>query len=115
MFVIERSVLPPRSRPRTSDVPASDGGAVPGTIARTPPVPATFLERAAGGAFELFPRRHFAGAGAVTQATLPGSVLADLLPGRPESGDPDSRGAWRATAPLPPVTPPQAPRLRRSA
>ncbi len=119
MFLIERSVLPPRSRPRTSaqagDTPASNGPAVPGTSVRTPPVPATFLERAAGGAFELFPRRHFAGAGAVTQAALPGSVLADLLPGRPESGDPESAGAWRATAPLPPVTPPQAPRLRRSA
>ncbi len=114
MFLIERSVLPPRSCPRTSaqagDTPASNGPAFPGTSVRTPPVPATFLERAAGGAFELFPRRHFAGAGAVTQAALPGSVLADLLPGDAESG-----GAWRATAPLPPVTPPQVPRLRRSA
>ena len=111
MFLIERSVLPPRSRPRTSDAPASDGGAVPGISARTPPVPATFLERAAGGAFELFPRRHFGGAGAVIQAALPNPLLASLLPERVERPAP---------AQLPPLRRPDsiaepAPRRRRSA
>lgn len=109
MFLIERSVLPPRSRPRTSDTPAGDGPAVPGTAARTPPVPAAFLERAAGGAFELFPRRHFAGAGAVIQAALPNPLLASLLPERVERPAP---------AQLPPVRRPAAepaPRRRRSA
>ncbi len=135
MFLIERSVLPPRSCPRTSDASASDGPAIPGTSipgtavpgtavpgisARTPPVPATFLERAAGGAFELLPRRHFAGAGAVIQAALSGPLLPDpllagLTRGRPEGSPESGEAVWRAMAPLPPVTPPQAPRLRRSA
>ncbi len=113
MFSIERSVLPPRSCPRTEDRSAAESGAVPGTTARTPPVPATFLERAAGGAFELFPRRQFSGAGDVVRAALPAPLMAGLL-----SGPVGTDRSFRATAPLPPVPAlslPTPARLRRRA
>lgn len=104
MFLIERSVLPPRSRPQ-----ALEGQALAGTAARTPPVPATFLEPAAGGAFELFPRRQFAGSGNLVQASLPNPLMATLL-ARPGASD----QAIPTDAPASQVAPP-ASRLRRSA
>lgn len=124
MFLIERSVVAPRSRPRTMDGQAADQPAAalagPGDFARMPPalmapalmapVPATFLEPAAGGAFELFPRRQFHGPGDLVQGSLPNPLMASLLP-CPER-------PFRATAPLPPLPAlplPAAPRLRRRA
>lgn len=81
--------------------------------ARTPPVPATFLEPAAGGAFELFARRRFPGSGDLVGTSLaacgPSPLATALIP---------AAAPVRMTADLPPM---QAPRptpaagLRRSA
>jgi hypothetical protein len=108
MFVLERSVLPPRSRP-----PAPAQPPVMASAARTPPVPATFLEPAAGGAFELFARRRFPGAGDVVGASLaaagPSPLAAALTP---------EAAPGRMTAGLPPMHAPRptpAAGLRRTA
>lgn len=55
MFLIERSAAHPRSRPQTAGISA----------------PATNpFGMAAGGAFELFPRRLFPGSGDLVQASM---------------------------------------------
>lgn len=113
MFRLERSVLLPHSRPRNGDGSADSTAAVPGLATRTPPVPATFLEPAAGGAFELFPRRQFHGPGDLAQATLRAAAPDPLRAGLARPAAP-----FRATAPLPPLPAlpiPAAPRLRRRA
>jgi hypothetical protein len=73
-------------------------------------VPATFLESAAGGAFELFHRRQFAGAGHLVQAALPDPLAAAFPAGQARAERP-----FRATIPLPALSIPAAPRLRRHA
>lgn len=86
MFLIERSVAPPRSRPRTAGMPR------PGTHP---------LGTLADGAFELFPRHLFPGSGSLVAAALPLPFSA----GR----------TWvDPSAPHTVATPP-APQLRRTA
>src|SRR5262245_50183579 len=87
-------------------------------VGRTPPVPATFLEPAAGGAFELFPRRQLprgpqnggqGGAGTLIQVSLAQTGPANPLMAR-------LLNARRDAAPRQAVSEPvEAPRLRRSA
>ena len=140
MLPFERSApLPPapRSSPRTvaaliqAGLARSDRAAVgsPPTethpskeVGRTPPVPATFLEPAAGGAFELYPRRQLprgpqnggqGGAGALIQASLAQSgpanpLLAGLLNARRDEAQHQTLGQARPD-------PIEAPRLRRRA